>query len=420
MNISKALLIGINYKNSQNRLEGCYNDIIKIANFIDENYGVNQIMILSDEYNEYNQPTKKNIIQAINWLVNGAVSGQCLFFHYSGHGSQVKTTDIHEIDGLDETICPVDFKENGMICDGELKYYLVDPLPVGCKLTCIMDCCHSGTGLDLKYVCEYDKNNDILNHMSVNINNKSNLLKFNDKIINKFSKLDSYYLKDNGYKDSNAEVIMISGCKASQTSCDAHIQNVNCGAMTFSFIEALSHNININYITLMQTMNKILINGNYQQNSQIHFSKNTNIKDIFQPNSSTKYTNPSLNHELPIEIEIIKKQFNKQKYDKVQSQIKPSTHYTYSQKPHTQNSSKIYSNNYSKMHINTNNMSDNLNTYHLNTNDISDNPNNSRIKYMPNNSNTSHIKYISNNPNTSHVKYISNDENNKNNKTSIF
>ena len=30
--------------------------------------------------------------------------------------------------------------------------YLCKPLPRGCRLTAIMDCCHSGTAMDLPYV----------------------------------------------------------------------------------------------------------------------------------------------------------------------------------------------------------------------------------------------------------------------------
>lgn len=47
---------------------------------------------------------------------------------------------------MDETILPSDFKQSGMIIDDEIHALLVQPLPNGCRLTAVMDCCHSGTG----------------------------------------------------------------------------------------------------------------------------------------------------------------------------------------------------------------------------------------------------------------------------------
>lgn len=311
--INKALLIGINYNGTESQLRGCYNDVIDMANFIETEYGVNEIMILTDDKPQYNLPTKKHIIQALNWLVNGAKKGDCLFFHYSGHGSQIKTTDIHEDDYMDETICPLDYDENGMICDGELRYYLVDPLPAGSKMTCLLDCCHSGTGLDLKYNLEYDKTN---NHVKIN---DLNLIESLNK---KLNKLNEYYLNDNGYKDSNADVIMISGCMSTQTSSDANIKNRNCGAMTSAFLETLMNKKQMDYVQLMNSMLEVLVNGGFDQKPQFHFSKNIDIRDMFLPNEPTKYTFVSLGHEMPAEVELINHEFkekkNKQKIKKKQ------------------------------------------------------------------------------------------------------
>ena len=37
------------------------------------------------------------------------------------------------------------------ILDDELKTLLADKIPEGCKCFVVLDCCHSGTGIDLKY-----------------------------------------------------------------------------------------------------------------------------------------------------------------------------------------------------------------------------------------------------------------------------
>jgi hypothetical protein len=56
-----------------------------------------------------------------------------------------------ESDGFDETIIPLDFQEAGHIKDDELIASFIKPIKKGVIVTCLMDCCHSGTVLDLPY-----------------------------------------------------------------------------------------------------------------------------------------------------------------------------------------------------------------------------------------------------------------------------
>jgi Caspase domain len=56
-----------------------------------------------------------------------------------------------EEDGYDETLIPVDFQQHGQIRDDDLLRILVKPMKEGVTMTCLMDCCHSGTVLDLPY-----------------------------------------------------------------------------------------------------------------------------------------------------------------------------------------------------------------------------------------------------------------------------
>eukprot|EP00525_Craspedostauros_australis_P002495 CAMPEP_0198134924 /NCGR_PEP_ID=MMETSP1442-20131203/60321_1 /TAXON_ID= /ORGANISM="Craspedostauros australis, Strain CCMP3328" /LENGTH=401 /DNA_ID=CAMNT_0043796081 /DNA_START=349 /DNA_END=1553 /DNA_ORIENTATION=- len=62
-------------------------------------------------------------------------------FHFTGD----------EEDGYDETLIPVDFKSAGQIIDDDILKMLVMPMPAGVNVTVLMDCCHSGTVLDLPY-----------------------------------------------------------------------------------------------------------------------------------------------------------------------------------------------------------------------------------------------------------------------------
>ena len=83
--------------------------------------------------------------------------GDSLVFYFSGHGLQQKDLQEDEIDGFDETICPVDFMREGMIVDNDINSLIVRPLKEGVTLHAIVDACHSGTILDLAYVYNPDK-----------------------------------------------------------------------------------------------------------------------------------------------------------------------------------------------------------------------------------------------------------------------
>ncbi len=97
------------------------------------------------------------------WLIQGAKSGDSLFFHYSGHGATSKdvSPETDEADGQDETLVPLDYQSAGMIVDDEIFDMLVAPLPKGVRLTAVMDCCHSGSVFDLPYSYVLDGSRDL-------------------------------------------------------------------------------------------------------------------------------------------------------------------------------------------------------------------------------------------------------------------
>lgn len=152
----RSLLIGINYVGQQGELSGCHNDVDLVKGFI-ESQGFpsdqgNMRILKDDGVNE--SPTRANILSAMNWLTEGAQAGDSLFMHYSGHGGQETDYSGDEESGLDDTLVPLDYQENGQIIDDIIFEELVLVLCPGVHLMCIMDCCHSGTVLDLPYICE--------------------------------------------------------------------------------------------------------------------------------------------------------------------------------------------------------------------------------------------------------------------------
>lgn len=74
------------------------------------------------------------------------ISGFCLKSHFDS------TLPLPTEDGYDETLVPLDYGSAGQIRDDDIFKALILPLKEGVQLTSVMDCCHSGTVLDLPYV----------------------------------------------------------------------------------------------------------------------------------------------------------------------------------------------------------------------------------------------------------------------------
>lgn len=83
----KALLIGINYFGQDGELRGCINDVQNVKRFLIERYGYRRedmVILTDDQRDVMYHPTRENIINAMRWLVNGAMPNDSLFLHYSG------------------------------------------------------------------------------------------------------------------------------------------------------------------------------------------------------------------------------------------------------------------------------------------------------------------------------------------------
>ena len=68
-----------------------------------------------------------------------------------GHGGRLRDDSNDEDDGIDETLIPTNYTDAGQIRDDTVFKRLVLPMADDVTLTCLMDCCHSGTVLDLPY-----------------------------------------------------------------------------------------------------------------------------------------------------------------------------------------------------------------------------------------------------------------------------
>jgi len=275
----KALLIGVNYFGTSNELKGCINDVRNMSQFMNTRYRFawdDMVILTDDQANPMAHPTRANIIRAMNWLVQGAQPNDNLFFHFSGHGGQTEDLDGDEEDGYDETIYPVDFKQAGMIVDDEMHHIMVRPLPPGCRLTAIFDCCHSGSALDLPY--EYGvqgvlKEPNLLAEAGQGLlgaglsylrGDISGALKSGQSLFKKLTAGQGATEKARRTKTSPADVIQFSGCKDNQTSADAYEQGQATGAMSWAFRECLLKQPQQSYHQLLVTIREMLA-GKYQQ-----------------------------------------------------------------------------------------------------------------------------------------------------------
>ncbi|KAJ3008255.1 Ca(2+)-dependent cysteine protease [Thoreauomyces humboldtii] len=295
----KALLVGANYAGTSNALSGCINDVNNIKAFLINQYGFrdtpqNMICLTDDNPNWQMRPLRRNIEQAMQWLVNGAQAGDSLFFHFSGHGSQQKDEDGDESDGVDETICPSDFKTAGQITDDVMNAIMVRPLPPGCRLTALFDCCHSGSSLDLPFTylpdgtlkektaakrlgqAAMDVGKGFMTGGGI-LGAGMALFKAAGSVTNSGpSKEALMATKGNQF----ADVIMLSGCKDKQTSADSSFGGSAGGAMTYGFITALRQFHSPSYGQLLGEIRNLL-QGKYEQRPQLSSGRMLDMRQVF-------------------------------------------------------------------------------------------------------------------------------------------
>ncbi|VDB92381.1 unnamed protein product [Peniophora sp. CBMAI 1063] len=250
----KAVCIGVNYTGTAEALEGCVNDAKNMYHFLTERgYPKKDILYLVDTSNDpRSRPTRENMLAAMRWLVKDAQQDDALFFHYSGHGGQVRDRDGDEADGMDEVIFPVDYKTAGIIVDDLLHEILVKPLPPGCRLTALFDSCHSGSILDLPYL--YHSNGR-----------------------QKGSDVTAAFKKQ---RMTPADVITWSGSADSQTSADTVQNGLAVGAMSHAFVKILKRNPNISYQDMLKGVRDVLKNK-YSQKPQLSSSHHINTNSRF-------------------------------------------------------------------------------------------------------------------------------------------
>ena len=245
-NKKSAVLIGINYTNTENELYGCVNDAMNLKNLLKTKYNYKEEYIKTI-LNE--EATRKTILQEITALVKESSKGDSLFLSYSGHGISADDRNGDEEDGKDELLVTSD---NYGIFDDDLKQILDTHLQEGVKLFALFDNCHSGTILDLPY--QYLKKTD------------------ED---DKKDKGDNAKILHSKNTETSGDVVCISGCRDDQVSMDAYINFEYTGAMTRSFIDTLTRyqEEDMSWKSLLENMRSSLKSRNFEQVPQLTSGK---------------------------------------------------------------------------------------------------------------------------------------------------
>jgi hypothetical protein len=215
----KALLVGINYRNKPNTLFGCINDVILMESQLRAKYGFSSFKILTDDTDI--KPTKTNIMNELTSLFNSGNAGDTVVVHFSGHGT---TGNFVTLDGF--------------IRKDELYNIINSNMKPGVKVLLIIDCCHSGSILDLKYT--WDNNNTLV-------------------------------VKNNN--ESNEQIVLLSSCSSSQVSSETYNNKQPNGAMTWSLLECLGNNSRYRWGDLMARMREVLKHSIFAQIPQISSGK---------------------------------------------------------------------------------------------------------------------------------------------------
>ncbi|KAF9999698.1 Ca(2+)-dependent cysteine protease [Modicella reniformis] len=295
----RAVLIGINYPNGPNPLNGivtfvgCVNDTAKMKTFLlgkgfkEENIR----MLTDDQVGTQWMPTRENIIHNIKWLVHDAKTNDSYFLHYSGHGGQTIDLDGDETYGKDNCIFPVDYVENGVIIDDYLHLVLVKTLPEGVRLTALFDCCHSGSALDLPYVYAstgYIRGSSALanlGHELVEKNFDADAMKVLQEKWKKLQEEEKEFARQVSLKAADGDVIMFSGCQDDQTSADVKItrsgQSTSNGAMTYAFTKCVCDNPELSYQDMLKKIRTLLKEKNHKQKPQLSSSRPMDMAEMF-------------------------------------------------------------------------------------------------------------------------------------------
>jgi metacaspase-1 len=262
----RAVLIGINrYQVPGSDLRGCVNDVKNLEQALTTYYGFSaqDITSLTDL-----QATKKAMQAAMKKLITGGKKGDTLLLHYSGHGANVPDDNGDEADHRDEILCPTDLDWEDPLSDDWLRKTL-NKLRSGVSLTVIMDCCHSGTNTRAITPPDAPIKERYL-PCPLDLMATESGRKLRGTVRGQLGKAPRGRKRKSDIVHADIKEMLITGCRDTQTSADAHIGGSFNGALTYFLVESIKEaNGELTYRQLQQRTAAKLKSEAYDQVPQL-------------------------------------------------------------------------------------------------------------------------------------------------------
>lgn len=186
------------------------------------------------------------------------------WFHYSGHGTQISgELSKDEADGKDEALVPVDWDKTakGLISDDFLYDEFVSKLN-GAETFACLDCCHSGSALDLQYYLDLEQ---------------GKFVPTPDPPANQVEQDPGQPVRGKRPLPEGTKILQIAGCTDEQTSKELTWKNEQGeitkrgGLLTLTFLETIKAEPHFDKISLLGFA-KLLATAGQKQKQKPYFS----------------------------------------------------------------------------------------------------------------------------------------------------
>ena len=239
-----ALLVGIDdYPAPVPPLSGCRNDIEAIEGLLTARVSGSghalHVRSLTDE-----EATRAAVIAGFREHLAQATADDVAFFYYSGHGSQEPAPEQWwhlEPDHLDETLVLHDSRTPGQwdLADKELSVLIAEVAASDPHVVIVLDCCHSGSGTRAPL------EDGLAGRRAPTDLRPRPLESFlfdrhhvDELVASRLPERDA--LGDSGWTMPNAHHVLLTGCRANETSKEIVQGGAHRGAMSAALEVALS------------------------------------------------------------------------------------------------------------------------------------------------------------------------------------